>query len=124
MPPKRAIFVRQSNPAGVEIVSSIVPTRPATDARNGLASATGTVGRDELAALLGDEAVESMDLFDQLQLAAVLQVCRQSRTLSDAGRLLFQASRTQRTVVNDADRLRKYLARFGLDWERASGAGR
>ena len=50
------------------------------------------------------------------RLAAVLQVCRQSRTLSEAGRLLFQASRTQRTVVNDADRLRKYLARFGLDW--------
>lgn len=93
--------------------------QPASDARHGLASATGGVGRDELAALLGDEAVESMDLFDQLQLAAVLQVCRQSRTLSDAGRLLFQASRTQRTVVNDADRLRKYLARFGLDWERA-----
>jgi len=98
--------------------------QPATDARNGLASATGTVGRDELAALLGAEAVESMDLFDQLQLAAVLQVCRQSRTLSDAGRLLFQASRTQRTVVNDADRLRKYLVRFGLDWDRVAAAGR
>jgi transcriptional regulatory protein RtcR len=80
------------------------------------------VGRDDLAALLGDEAVESMDLFDQLQLAAVLQVCRQSRTLSEVGRLLFQASRTQRTVVNDADRLRKYLARFGLDWERLAAA--
>ncbi|MNY65819.1 hypothetical protein D3C86_2031490 [compost metagenome] len=65
-----------------------------------------------------------MDLFDQLQLAAVLQMCRQARTLSDAGRLLFQASRAQRTVVNDADRLRKYLARFGLDWERAAAAGR
>ncbi|PVY91856.1 transcriptional regulatory protein RtcR [Acidovorax sp. 99] len=98
--------------------------QPASDARSGLASATGTVGRDELAALLGDEAVESMDLFDQLQLAAVLQVCRQSRTLSDAGRLLFQASRTQRTVVNDADRLRKYLVRFGLDWDRVAAAGR
>lgn len=82
------------------------------------------MGRDELAALLGAEAVESMDLFDQLQLAAVLQVCRQSRTLSDAGRLLFQASRTQRTVVNDADRLRKYLVRFGLDWDRVVAAGR
>ncbi len=98
--------------------------QPASDARHGLAPAAGAVGRDELAALLGDEVVESMDLFYQLQLAAVLQVCRQSRTLSDAGRVLFQASRTQRTVLNDADRLRKYLARFGLDWERASGAGR
>ena len=98
--------------------------QPASDARHGMAPAAGAVGRDELVALLGDEVVESMDLFDQLQLAAVLQVCRQSRTLSDAGRVLFQASRTQRTVVNDADRLRKYLARFALDWDRASGAGR
>lgn len=96
--------------------------QPASDARHGLAPATGAVGRDDLAALLGHEAVESMDLFDQLQLVAVLQVCRQSRTLSDAGRLLFQASRTQRTVVNDADRLRKYLGRFGLDWERLAAA--
>ena len=98
--------------------------QPASDARNGLAPPPGALGRDDLVDILGEDAVESMDLFDQLQLAAVLQVCRQSRTLSDAGRLLFQASRTQRTVVNDADRLRKYLARFGLDWERASGAGR
>ena len=81
----------------------------------------GALGREGLVELLGDEAVASMDLFDQLQLAAVLQVCRQSRTLSDAGRVLFQASRTQRTVVNDADRLRKYLARFGLAWEQLTG---
>ena len=96
--------------------------QPASDARNGLASTPGTLGRDHLSDLLGKDAVESMDLSDQLQLAAVLQVCRQARTLSDAGRLLFQASRTQRTVVNDADRLRKYLARFGLDWERLTSA--
>ncbi len=98
--------------------------QPASDARNGLASTPGALGRDDLADLLGEEVVESMDLFDQLQLAAVLQVCRQARTLSDAGRQLFQASRAQRTVINDADRLRKYLARFDLDWERAAAAGR
>lgn len=98
--------------------------QPASDALSGLVSTTGAVGRDDLAALLGEEAVQTMDLFDQLQLAAVLQLCRQARTLSDAGRQLFHASRAQRTVVNDADRLRKYLARFGLDWDRASVAGR
>ncbi len=96
--------------------------QPASDARNGLAPTPGVLGRDDLADLLGEEAVGTMDLFDQLQLAAVLQVCRNARTLSDAGRQLFQASRAQRTVVNDADRLRKYLARFGLDWERLTTA--
>lgn len=98
--------------------------QPANDARNGLGAMPGAVGRDDLAALLGEEVMESLDLFDQLQLVAVLQVCRQARTLSDAGRQLYQASRVQRTVVNDADRLRKYLARFGLDWDRAAAAGR
>ncbi|TDB27521.1 hypothetical protein ATCM_07525 [Stenotrophomonas sp. ATCM1_4] len=35
-----------------------------------------------------------------------------------AGRELFAVSRTQRASTNDADRLRKYLAKFGLDWEQ------
>ena len=79
-------------------------------------------GGVDLAALLGGEALQSTDLFDQLQLRAVLQVCQRARTLSEAGRMLFQASRGQRSVVNDADRLRKYLARFGLAWDRVREA--
>ena len=33
-------------------------------------------------------------------------------------RKLFDRSRTQRTVVNDADRLRKYLQKYGLSWDQ------
>jgi transcriptional regulatory protein RtcR len=51
-----------------------------------------------------------------VQLAEAIRVCRASRSLSEAGRSLFAASRTRRSSANDADRLRKYLARFGLDW--------
>jgi len=72
----------------------------------------------DLDALLGDERAAALDLFDRLQLEAVVRVCRDSRSLSDAGRQLFQASRAQRSVVNDADRLRKYLAKHGLEWSR------
>jgi transcriptional regulatory protein RtcR len=71
--------------------------------------------------LLPEERVMMMDLFDQLQLESVVRICRESRTLSDAGRRLYNASRSERSVVNDADRLRKYLARFDLDWERVIG---
>ncbi|RYF81884.1 MAG: AAA family ATPase [Comamonadaceae bacterium] len=71
----------------------------------------------DLDALLGPDRAAALDLFDRLQLQAVLRVCRQSRTLSDAGRKLFQASREARSVVNDADRLRKYLAKFDLRWD-------
>jgi transcriptional regulatory protein RtcR len=75
---------------------------------------------DPVSDLLGDTPI---DRFDQVQLAEVIRVCRASRSLSDAGRTLFAASRAQRTSINDADRLRKYLARFGLDWERVSATG-
>jgi transcriptional regulatory protein RtcR len=57
-----------------------------------------------------------IDRFDLVQLAEVLRICAQARTLSDAGRMLFAASRRKKRAPNDADRLRKYLARFGLAW--------
>jgi transcriptional regulatory protein RtcR len=59
----------------------------------------------------------SLDLFDRVQLEAVLDVCRRSSSLSEAGRILFAASRAKKKAPNDADRLRKYLARFGLRFE-------
>ncbi|HEY4371115.1 MAG TPA: RNA repair transcriptional activator RtcR [Burkholderiales bacterium] len=70
--------------------------------------------------LLGAEALQDIDLFDQVQLASVIEVCRASRTLSEAGRKLFAASRRAKESNNDADRLRKYLVRFGLDWKAVS----
>ena len=74
-----------------------------------------------LASVMGSEAVEKIDLFDRVQLAFVVGVCRESATLSEAGRKLFGATRTKRKVQNDADRLRKYLARFGLEWHVCKG---
>jgi transcriptional regulatory protein RtcR len=65
--------------------------------------------------------MQGMDLFDRLQLDAVLGVCRQCKSLSEAGRTLFDQSRSQRSVVNDADRLRKYLQKWGLAWEQVGG---
>lgn len=72
---------------------------------------------DALEALLGAEQLAALDEFDRVQLAAVVRVCASSKTLSDAGRALFAASRTAKRTPNDADRLRKYLARFGLRWQ-------
>ncbi len=69
--------------------------------------------------LLGEE-VATLDLFDRLQLENVITVCCQAKSISDAGRQLFNVSRQGKTTVNDADRLRKYLARFGLTWESIS----
>jgi sigma54-dependent transcription regulator len=63
-----------------------------------------------------------MDAFDRVQVSHVIEVCRQCRTLSEAGRLLFSASRGRKATTNDADRLRKYLNRFGIEWSQISPA--
>jgi len=71
---------------------------------------------DVLSTLLGAEALAEIDPFDRVQLAETIRVCRASRSMSEAGRSLFSASRERKSSPNDADRLRKYLTRFGLDW--------
>ena len=71
--------------------------------------------------VLGEDAVAAIDPFDRVQLAETIRVCRASRSLSEAGRALFSASRTRRASTNDADRLRKYLARFDIDWGALAG---
>jgi transcriptional regulatory protein RtcR len=61
--------------------------------------------------VLGADGAARLDRFDRVQLADVLAVCRDSASLSEAGRALFAASRAGKSKVNDADRLREYLAR-------------
>jgi len=61
--------------------------------------------------------VATLDRFDRIQLEEVLRVCTKSASLSEAGRALFAQSRKRKNSTNDADRLRKYLARFDLNWE-------
>jgi len=70
----------------------------------------------EFSGLLTPEQLAELDLFDRMQLASVLTVCKQCKSLSEAGRKLFAVSRSQRGSTNDSDRLRKYLAKFGLEW--------
>lgn len=69
----------------------------------------------ELIALMGQADYAELDRFDRVQLREVVEVCRQSRSLAEAGRSLFDVSRHKKKTSNDSDRLRKYLARFGID---------
>ncbi len=79
---------------------------------------SSTEGRscDHLRLVMAPERIAELDVFDQVQLAAVIGICRECRSISDAGRQLFSVSRLSKSSPNDADRLRKYLARFGLNW--------
>jgi len=78
----------------------------------------GQVSDDDalLRRYLDPQQLAALDRFDRVQLADVLRVCQASRSLSDAGRLLFAASRQRRRSHNDADRLRKYLQKFAIAW--------
>ncbi len=87
-------------------------------------SATADGPRDGvLEAVLAPQALAELDLFDRAQLATVVEVCRRHRSLSAAGRELFAVSRTRKASGNDADRLRKYLARFGLSFDAIAAPG-
>jgi transcriptional regulatory protein RtcR len=69
---------------------------------------------DGLSSVLSAEMLANLDWFDRVQLAEVVRVCRASRSLADAGRVLFDQSRKQKTSVNDSHRLKQYLQKFGL----------
>ena len=69
-----------------------------------------------VAGVLG-AAADEIDPFDLVQLAHVIRTCQRSPSISAAGRTLFSISRGKRKTQNDADRLRKYLHKFGLEWE-------
>jgi transcriptional regulatory protein RtcR len=95
------------------------PGAAAGDAGGG---ARGADADDELLrSVLGDERLAALDRFDRVQLAEVVRCCRSARSLSAAGRELFAVTRQKRATANDADRLRKYLARFGLDHAAVTG---
>ncbi|PSJ56133.1 transcriptional regulator [Mesorhizobium ephedrae] len=81
------------------------------------------VGEAILDEVLGADGAAAIDPFDRAQLAAVLEVCCESASVSAAGRKLFAVSRLQKTSGNDADRLRKYLLRFGLTFDHVVRSG-
>lgn len=89
--------------------------------------ADATAGADTDAVLarhLSPAALARLDRFDRVQLADVLAACERARSLSDAGRELFAVSRLSRSKPNDADRLRKYLARHALTFDAVASAVR
>ncbi|MCP5163146.1 MAG: hypothetical protein H6999_05630 [Hahellaceae bacterium] len=77
-----------------------------------------TESQIQLSDYLSTTALDDIDQFDKWQLQKVIQVCRDSRSLSDAGRILFDRSRLKKNSTNDSHRLRQYLSKFGLSYEQ------
>lgn len=76
-----------------------------------------TGGTIDLTDYLSEEQLADIDQLDQWQLLRIIEVCRQSRSLSEAGRQLFDRSRLRKRSVNDSHRLRQTLTKFGLRFE-------
>ncbi|MEN0036966.1 MAG: RNA repair transcriptional activator RtcR [Cellvibrio sp.] len=72
---------------------------------------------DLVADVLSPEQLSELDLFDRLQLNEVIKVCRNSRSLAEAGRVLFNASREKKSSANDSHRVKQYLQKFGLTFQ-------
>jgi len=111
-----AAIVRMATlaPAGritVDVVSDEVDRLQYAWLESGGASAL-----DILQSVLSDEQLAELDLFDQSGLAQVVAVCRECRSMAEAGRRLFSVSRQAKAQPNDSDRVKKLLARFGLSW--------
>lgn len=70
-----------------------------------------------LGKILPPEQLAEMDLFDRLQLREVVKVCQSSKSLAEAGRKLFHASRDKKSSTNDSHRLKQYLHKFGLSFQ-------
>ena len=81
---------------------------------------TSTVLFSNLDQILSAEQIAQIDEFDRIQLEGVIEICRKSKSMADAGRRLFSVSREQRQSSNDSDRVKKYLAKFGLSWNDVS----
>ena len=59
-----------------------------------------------------------LDLFEQIQLNQVIEICQQSESLAEAGRTLFNISRLSKAKNNDSHRLRQYLKKYHLDFKK------
>jgi transcriptional regulatory protein RtcR len=64
-----------------------------------------------------EDMLTTIDPFDAVQLAYVIEVCYQHSSQAAAGRYLYANSRNQLKSNNDSDRLRKYLLKFGLRFD-------
>lgn len=67
--------------------------------------------------LLGS-AADELDLFDHIQIAGIVEVCKTSKSMADAGRKLFNWSRLQKSSVNDSHRVKQLLGRYGLEFQK------
>jgi len=59
-----------------------------------------------------------LDFFEHIQLAGVIQACKQAKSMADAGRHLFDKSRLEKKSSNDSHRLKQFLDKYDLKFDQ------
>lgn len=77
----------------------------------------GTNPSDVIESILGAGSSASIDYYEQLKLASLLEVCAKSKSMAEAGRTLFNISRNEKKSNNDSHRIRQLLDKYGIRFE-------
>jgi transcriptional regulatory protein RtcR len=67
--------------------------------------------------ILGTGSSQLMDYYEQIKLASILEVCKNSRTMAEAGRKLFNISRDTKKSNNDSHRVKQLLEKYRIKFE-------
>lgn len=81
--------------------------------------AAGSTERSPLHAIksvLGEDFADDLDLYDQIKLAGIIAVCRDSQSMAEAGRRLFNITRDAKTSNNDSHRVKQLLSKYKLNF--------
>lgn len=113
-----AMGIYPARTVGEEGRVKLTALRIAEGGTNTAEASPATESASQLERLLGAAGLARLDLFDRLQLEQVVRVCCAAPSRSEAGRRLFNASRTRKTRADDTTRLNKCLKSFGLTWEQ------
>lgn len=76
-------------------------------------SATKIIGE-----FLDKKTIAEIDYYEQIKIAGLIKVCQESSSMAEAGRKLFNFSRTLKASHNDSHRVKQILNRYGLNFEQ------
>jgi len=68
--------------------------------------------------LIGKEAADKLDYYDYIKLAGLVAVCKESKTMAEAGRRLLNVSRSEKRTANDTHRVKQLLQKYGLTFPK------
>ena len=71
----------------------------------------------QLEELIGAEAASKLDVYDHILINGIIEVCANSRSMAEAGRKLFNHSRTRKSSSNDSHRVKQILDKYGIRFD-------